>query len=100
MYSVLYLNSITLRIKDLKSVTKHDYTPEGLERDDTEVEINSNINEIHSGLSRLKMMGIAMNQEMDLQSDQLKRIDARTNYTRGKVDKLNRKVDQIVERKR
>jgi synaptosomal-associated protein 29 len=48
-------------------------TPEGLERDDLEDEIDGNLGQISSGLSRLKMMGLAMNEEMDSQQDQLKR---------------------------
>lgn len=74
-------------------------TPEGLERDDTENEIDNNLGQISSGLSRLKMMGLAMNEEMDSQQDQLRRINDRTDATKTKVDKLNGKVDQIVDKK-
>jgi hypothetical protein len=81
---------------------RRDYytTPDGLERDDTEKEIDSNISQISSGLSRLKTMGMAMNQELDGHSEQLNRLHSRTEYTRGRVDRLNNKVDKLVDNKR
>jgi synaptosomal-associated protein 29 len=75
-------------------------TPDGLERDEHEEEIDSNVSQISSGLSRLKAMGMAMNEELDVHSRQLDRLQQRTEYTRGRVDRLNSKVDQIVDKKR
>jgi hypothetical protein len=40
-------------------------TPEGLERDEQEEDIDSNLGHISSGLTRLKMMSYAMNDELD-----------------------------------
>jgi hypothetical protein len=74
-------------------------TPDGLEEDDTEIEINSNMNNISSGLSRLKMMGICMSDELDSQNGQMDRISKRSEKTAQNVSKLNRKVNQIVDKK-
>ena len=71
-------------------------TPDGLERCDVEQEMDSNLSEISSGLSRLKMMGLQMNEEMDFQQGQLKRINARTDKASGKVGKLQEKVDYVA----
>lgn len=75
-------------------------TPDGLGRDQDEEEIDSNLGQISSGLSRLKMMGQAMSEELDSHGDQMQRINERTDFTRQKVDKLNGKVDQIVDKKK
>ena len=48
-------------------------TPEGLDRDATEEEIDNNLGQISSGLGRLKMMGLAMSEELESQDSQLKR---------------------------
>jgi chromosome segregation ATPase len=84
------------------SVSRKEYytTPDGLERDDTEREIDSNVSHISSGLSRLKMMGMAMNEELDVHSQQLNRLQERTEYTKGRVDRLNSRVDKLVDNKR
>jgi hypothetical protein len=70
-------------------------TPAGLDRDDDEREIDNNLGEISSGLARLKMMGMAMNDEMDMQSEQMRRINERSDKAHVKVEKLNNKVDYI-----
>ncbi|KAJ2998756.1 hypothetical protein HDV02_004103 [Globomyces sp. JEL0801] len=75
-------------------------TPDGLERDENEEEIDSNLGQISSGLSRLKSMGIAMGEEMESQDQQLRRINDRTDATRRHVDRLNNKVDNITDKGR
>lgn len=73
-------------------------TPEGLDRDDTEQEIDDNLGQISSGLSRLKMMGLQMGEEIQHQDEQLKRIDERAGFTKDKLSKLNGKVDRIARK--
>ncbi|KAI8927218.1 hypothetical protein BC831DRAFT_453218 [Entophlyctis helioformis] len=75
-------------------------TPHGIDRDDVEEEIDSNLNEISSGLSRLKMMGTAMNEELGFQRGQMSRIADRTDSTRDRVEILNRKVENVSGKRR
>ncbi|KAL2918653.1 SNAP receptor activity protein [Polyrhizophydium stewartii] len=75
-------------------------TPQGLDRDATEEEIDSNLDEISGGLARLKMMGLGMNAELDSQTSQLRRIDERTESSRAHVDRLNRKMEHFAPRPR
>ncbi len=78
----------------------HSYsTPEGLERDATEEEIDGNLNKISSGLSRLKMMGRSMNEELDAQKDQVGRIQDRTDTSKDRMNNLNRKMNSIANRR-
>lgn len=78
----------------------HSYsTPEGLERDNTEEEIDGNLNKISSGLSRLKMMGRSMNDELDAQKDQVSRIQDRTDTSKDRMNNLNRKMNSIANRR-
>ncbi|KAJ3324927.1 hypothetical protein HDV06_005515 [Boothiomyces sp. JEL0866] len=75
-------------------------TPDGLERDAQEEEIDSNLNQISSGLSRLKMMGMAMNDEMDSQDKQLRRLQQSTDNAQTKVNRLNNKMENLKDRRR
>ncbi|EGF82656.1 hypothetical protein BATDEDRAFT_36590 [Batrachochytrium dendrobatidis JAM81] len=75
-------------------------TPQGVDRDDVEVELDSNLNDISSGLSRLKMMGMAMNSELDSQSQQMNRIHDRTDASRDYMGRLNNKMDHFAPRNR
>jgi hypothetical protein len=77
----------------------HFTTPDGVEQDDVENEINDNVNNISAGISRLKMMGIAMNDELESQSRQMSRISQRSENASDKISKLNRSVGKMVERK-
>lgn len=72
-------------------------TPEGVERDEVEEEIDANLGHISTGLSRLKMMGAAMSVELDSHQGQIRRIEERTEVTRSRVDRLNGKVDRIKQ---
>ncbi|KAH9272348.1 hypothetical protein BASA83_005441 [Batrachochytrium salamandrivorans] len=71
-------------------------TPQGVDRDDVEEELDSNLNDISSGLSRLKMMGQAMNSELDSQTKQLNRIHDRTDSSRDYMGRLNNKMDHFA----
>ncbi|KAJ3095580.1 hypothetical protein HDU97_006783, partial [Phlyctochytrium planicorne] len=74
-------------------------TPEGLERDEVEEEIDQNLDQISSGLARLKMMGRTMNSELDHQSTHINRITDRTDSVRDRVDRVNDKVSKITRKK-
>ena len=71
-------------------------TPDGLERCEVETEIDSNLTEISSGLSRLKMMGLQMNEEMEVQQGQLRRINERSDKASGKLGRLQDKVEYVA----
>jgi hypothetical protein len=75
-------------------------TPDGLDRDEQEEEIDDNLGQISSGISRLKMMGLAMSTELDSHQDQIKRINTRTEDAQVNVKKLNGKVDSIMDKKK
>ena len=75
-------------------------TPAGLERDEVEVNIDSNLNQISSGLNRLKMMGHSMNQELETQHQQMRRIQDRTDSSRDGISRVNRKMDHIAGNRR
>ncbi|KAJ3057255.1 Protein transport protein S9 plasma membrane t-SNARE [Rhizophlyctis rosea] len=70
-------------------------TPEGLERDDTEQEIDRNLDQISSGLSRLKMMGHAMNAELEAQTPWTNRIMDKTSRTHERLDNTTKKINRI-----
>jgi len=70
-------------------------TPEGLQRDDVEEGIDSNLNQISAGLGRLKMMGASMNNELGRQTAQLSRIQDRTDVNKDKISRLNKQMNQL-----
>ncbi|KAJ1566055.1 Protein transport protein S9 plasma membrane t-SNARE [Nowakowskiella sp. JEL0078] len=74
-------------------------TPNGVERDDTEREIDSNLDLISGGLGRLKMMAQGMNNELENQHKQLDRISDGTSITNDKVNRARKRVDDIGKRK-
>ncbi|KAJ3204854.1 hypothetical protein HDU67_009253 [Dinochytrium kinnereticum] len=74
-------------------------TPEGLERDETEEEIDNNLDQISSGLARLRMMGRTMNSELDHQNGHINRIADKTDGVRDRVDRTTEKVTRMVKRK-
>jgi hypothetical protein len=75
-------------------------TPAGLDRDETEVGIDRNLNQISGGLNRLRLMGQSMNDELDRHKDQLNRIQDRTDENRERVERLGSKMDAIANRKK
>jgi hypothetical protein len=77
--------------------TTFNTTPEGLERDQTEEEIDSNLGQISSGVSALKMMSNAMSAEMDKQNAQIQRIDNHADESRARLKKINADVRGIID---
>lgn len=77
-----------------KQRERHNTTPQGINRDANELEIDSNLDQISSGLSRLKMMSHAMNEELDGQTEQIQRISERTDRIGGHVAHLNNKMEK------
>ncbi|KAJ3151880.1 Protein transport protein S9 plasma membrane t-SNARE [Geranomyces michiganensis] len=71
-------------------------TPDGLERDDTEVEIDRNLDQLSSGLAKLKMMGQMMNTELDAQTGQVNRIMDRSDATNERLHVTTNKVQRML----
>ncbi|KAJ3412719.1 Protein transport protein S9 plasma membrane t-SNARE [Chytridiales sp. JEL 0842] len=78
----------------------HYTTPDGLERDEKEVEIDKNLDDISGGLARLKMMGMTMQGEINSQNSHISRIDDKTSMVRDRVDGLNKNLDKISGKKK
>ncbi|KAI8813288.1 hypothetical protein BJ742DRAFT_751952 [Cladochytrium replicatum] len=73
-------------------------TPQGLERDHAEQEIDNNLDQISSALGRLKFMGESMNTELDSQMGRLNRIDDKTNSAQERLARTHKKVEAISKR--
>ncbi|KAJ3023272.1 Protein transport protein S9 plasma membrane t-SNARE [Thoreauomyces humboldtii] len=73
----------------------HYSTPANIKRDATEEEIDSNIDQISSGLSRLKMMSSAMNASLDAHNAQIRTISGRADTTSEYMRNTTRKVNDI-----
>ncbi|KAI8803583.1 hypothetical protein BJ742DRAFT_682969, partial [Cladochytrium replicatum] len=73
-------------------------TPQGMERDHVEQEIDNNLDQISSALSRLKFMGESMNSELDSQMGRLNRIDDKTNSAQERLARTHKKVEAISKR--
>ncbi|KAJ3205580.1 hypothetical protein HDU82_005111 [Entophlyctis luteolus] len=71
-------------------------TPDGLDRDELEEEIDGNLDEISDALHRLKMMGTTMGQEIDSQTTHIRQINDKTDMVRDRVDKVNRDISKIA----
>ncbi|KAI9011176.1 hypothetical protein BC832DRAFT_590421 [Gaertneriomyces semiglobifer] len=71
-------------------------TPDGIERDATEEELDNNLDQISSGLSRLKMMASTMGEELDSQTHQIKRIEGRAISTGETLDHTTGKINRIL----
>ncbi|RKP02421.1 hypothetical protein CXG81DRAFT_10831 [Caulochytrium protostelioides] len=72
-------------------------TPEGVERDDLEQEIDTNLDEMSSGLARLRMAGLRMNEELDSQKVHLDRIQDKTDYTNERLNQTRGKVTRLLK---
>ncbi|KAJ3090796.1 hypothetical protein HK102_002659 [Quaeritorhiza haematococci] len=70
-------------------------TPYGMERDHKEVEIDENLDQISSGLSRLKMMASTMNDELDHQTRIIGRVGDQVSVTDERLGRTTRKLNQI-----
>ncbi|KAI9090876.1 hypothetical protein DFS34DRAFT_636773 [Phlyctochytrium arcticum] len=82
--------------RDYSSSTRGMYsTPDGIERDNTEEEIDGNLDQISSGLARLKMMSQAMNSELGTQTQMIGRISDRSDRTGERLRNTSRKIDNI-----
>ncbi|KAJ3141393.1 hypothetical protein HK101_003412, partial [Irineochytrium annulatum] len=75
-------------------------TPDGLERDELEEEIDSNLDVISSGLARLRMMGQTMNSELDGQNQHIHKITEKTDIIKERVDRTTDKVNAVVNKGR
>ncbi|KAJ3165739.1 Protein transport protein S9 plasma membrane t-SNARE [Geranomyces variabilis] len=93
------------RAERLQDIQDRDYsnrgtgmytTPDGLERDDTEVEIDRNLDQLSSGLAKLKMMGQMMNTELDAQTGQVNRIMDRSDSTNERLNVTTNKVQRML----
>ncbi|KAI8916780.1 hypothetical protein DFJ77DRAFT_461265 [Powellomyces hirtus] len=83
--------------RDFKSSHSGAYTtPEGIERDDTEQEIDANLDQLSSGLAKLKMMGQVMNTELDAQRGQVNRIMDRSDITNERLNVTTGKVKRML----
>ncbi|ORZ36626.1 hypothetical protein BCR44DRAFT_1432267, partial [Catenaria anguillulae PL171] len=65
---------------------------EGEEDCDKEREIDNNLDEISSGLARLKMMGMAMGESIERSNQQIDRIDRRTDTVNDRVKRTEAKL--------
>ncbi|KAJ3240162.1 Protein transport protein S9 plasma membrane t-SNARE [Chytriomyces hyalinus] len=70
-------------------------TPDGLERDDLEEEIDNNLDEMSAGLARLRMMGQTMGSEIESQTSHIRQISDRTDQVRDRVDKVHRDISKF-----
>ncbi|KAJ3238833.1 Protein transport protein S9 plasma membrane t-SNARE [Chytriomyces hyalinus] len=70
-------------------------TPDGLERDDLEEEIDNNLDEMSAGLARLRMMGQTMGAEIESQTSHIRQISDRTDQVRDRVDKVHRDISKF-----
>ena len=75
-------------------------TPDGLDRDEFEEEIDGNLNEISSGLDRIRLMGQAMNSELNVQNEQIGRIGDKSSRTHERVNAATGRVNQLLDKKR
>ncbi|KAJ3023273.1 Protein transport protein S9 plasma membrane t-SNARE [Thoreauomyces humboldtii] len=71
-------------------------TPQFIERDDTEREIDDNLDQLSSGLAKLKMMGQVMNTELDAQRGQVNRIMDRSDITAERLNVTTNKVNRML----
>ncbi|KAJ3238992.1 Protein transport protein S9 plasma membrane t-SNARE [Chytriomyces hyalinus] len=70
-------------------------TPDGLERDSLEEEIDNNLDEMSAGLARLRMMGQTMGSEIESQTGHIRQISDRTDQVRDRVDKVHRDISKF-----
>jgi hypothetical protein len=75
--------------------SKYYSTPEGLERDELEEEIDVNLDQISARLAGLKMMGNTMNTEIKTQNDHIRRIADKSEGVKGRVDHINSELNRI-----
>ena len=64
-----------------------------------EEQINSNLNQMSDGLSRLKNLGITLQTELDSQNDLIDDVDAALDRNKRKTDRLNRDMNNLLKKK-
>ncbi|KAJ3316278.1 hypothetical protein HDU76_001920 [Blyttiomyces sp. JEL0837] len=74
-------------------------TPDGLERDELEEEIDNNLDQMSAGLQKLRMMGQLMNSELESQNSHIRRIGDKTTEVKETVDKVNKQVNRVMKKK-
>ncbi|KAI9333134.1 hypothetical protein BDR26DRAFT_777611, partial [Obelidium mucronatum] len=68
-------NANTTRVYNSSATGKKAYTtPDGLERDDVEEQIDGNLDAISAGLENMKAMGLAMGEELENQKPHIQKI--------------------------
>ncbi|KAI9364996.1 hypothetical protein DFJ73DRAFT_956192 [Zopfochytrium polystomum] len=73
-------------------------TPDGLERDEREVEIDNNLDQMSAGLAQLKMMGMAMDSEIKKQNEHIGVISATSEDVRPRIEKTNRVLNTVLKK--
>jgi synaptosomal-associated protein 29 len=79
---------------------RHYTTPDGVERDETEVGIDGNLDQMAKGLERLKLMSQATHTELASQSDMIDRIQDRTDASNDRLNRINHKLGQLSGKRR
>ena len=60
-----------------------------------EEQINSNLNQMSDGLSRLKNLGITLQNELEAQDDLIDDVDAAIQRNNRKTDRMNRDMNSL-----
>ncbi|KAI8995902.1 hypothetical protein BC832DRAFT_535737 [Gaertneriomyces semiglobifer] len=71
-------------------------TPDGIERDTTEEEIDNNLDLMSAGIARLKLMSQTMNSELGAQNTRIHSITDRSMRSKERIDRTNTKVTRIA----
>jgi hypothetical protein len=64
--------------------------------DETERQINENLDEISAGLDHLQAQATSMNQELSRQNVSIKRVEATTEHTDYTINSANRKIQEFM----
>ncbi|KAI8818622.1 uncharacterized protein EV422DRAFT_559589 [Fimicolochytrium jonesii] len=72
-------------------------TAQDIERDEVEEEIDGNLDQLSSGLSRLKMIGQLMNEELSAQRGQVDRILDKSNVAQERLNVTTHKVQRLLD---
>ncbi|KAJ3053934.1 hypothetical protein HDU99_007876 [Rhizoclosmatium hyalinum] len=70
-------------------------TPDGLERDEVEEEIDSSLGQMAAGLGRMKQMANAMSTELDSQNESIKQTKGKVDEVKNRVEVTNAKIKKI-----
>merc|ERR1712106_977893 len=64
-----------------------------------EEQINSNLEQMSGGLSRLKNLGITLQNELESQDDLIDDVDAAIQRNNRKTDRMNRDMNNLLKKK-